>query len=70
MPHHWHNICCLNFFSWDRRDDKQYASNKKVKTEMINRLKEESTEIYEAEIHAVIRRWNVVIERNDDYVEK
>ena len=33
-------------------------------------LKEQSTEFYEADIHAHIRRWNIAIERNGDYVEK
>ena len=32
-------------------------------------LKEQSTEFYEAGIHALIQRWNIAIERNGDYVE-
>ena len=31
---------------------------------------QQSTEFYQAEIHALIRRWNIAIERNGDYVEK
>ena len=33
-------------------------------------LKEQSTEFQEAEIYAIIQRWNMAIERNSDYVEK
>ena len=44
---------------------KDYASDEEVKTAVIN-----STDFYEAEIHVLIRRWNIAFERNDDYVKK
>ena len=37
---------------------------------MMKWLKEPSTEFYEAEIHCLIRSWNIAIERNGDYIEK
>ena len=49
---------------------KHYACDKEGKTAMIKWLKEQSTEFYEAGIHTLIRRWNIAIERNGDYVEK
>ena len=32
--------------------------------------KGQSTRFYETRIHALIRRWNIAIERKSDYVEK
>ena len=49
---------------------KQHASDKEVRTAVMKWLKEQSTEFYAAGIHALIRMWNIAIERNDDYVEK
>ena len=42
----------------------------KVKTAVMKWLKEQSTEFHEAGIYAFIRRWNIAIERNCDYVQK
>ena len=47
---------------------KYYASDVEVKTAVMKWLKEQSTEFNEAEIHALIWRWN--IERNGDDVKK
>ena len=47
----------------------QHASDEKVKTVVGKWLREQSTEFYEAGIHALICRRNVAIERNGDYVE-
>ena len=49
---------------------KHYVSEKEMKTAEIKWLKEQSTEFYKAGVHALIWSWNVVIERNGDYVEK
>ena len=49
---------------------KHYSSDKEVKSAVKKWLKEHTTEFYGAGIHALIRRWNIVIERNVDYVEK
>ena len=50
---------------------KHYASDEEVKTALTRKwLKEQPTEFNEAGIYALIRRWNIAIERNDDYVEK
>ena len=46
------------------------ASNEEWKTAVKKWLKEQSPELYEAGIHALIRRWNIAIERNGDYAEK
>ena len=48
---------------------KHCASDEKVKTAMKG-LKEQSTEFYEARIHPLIRKWNITMERNSDYVGK
>ena len=40
---------------------KYYASDKKVKTAVMKWLKEQSTEFYEAELHALIQRGNIAI---------
>ena len=40
---------------------KYYASVKEAKT---------AVEFYKAAIHALIRKWDITIERNGDYVEK
>ncbi len=45
---------------------KNYASDEELKTTLMKCLKEQSTEFYEAGIHALIRRWNIVIKRNGD----
>ena len=51
--------------------DKQYAIDEEEKTAMMKWLKKkQSTEFYEVEIYALIRRCNIAIERNGDYVEK
>ena len=47
---------------------KHYASDGEVKTAVMKWFKEQSTEVYEAELHALIRRWNTA--RHGDYVEK
>ena len=49
---------------------KYYYSVGEVKSVEKKWLKEQSTESYGAGIHAPIRRWNIAIERNGDYVEK
>ena len=49
---------------------KNYASDKKVKTVVIKRLKEQSTEFYVAGIYAFFQRRKLLIERNGDNVEK
>ena len=49
---------------------KHYASDEEVKTAVMKWLKGQSIEFYKAEIHALIQRWNIAIERNGDYVEK
>ena len=36
----------------------------------MKKRKEPSIEFYETGIHALIRMWNIAIERNSDYVEK
>ena len=43
---------------------------RKWKTAVMKWLKEQSTEFYVAGMHALIRRWNIAIEKNGDYVEK
>ena len=47
-----------------------FASDEEVKTAVMKWLKEQSTEFYKTEIHALIRRENIAIMRNSDYVEK
>ena len=49
---------------------KYYASDEEMKTVLMKWLKEQSVEFYEAGIHALIRRRNIAIERNGDYVKK
>ena len=49
---------------------KHDSSDKKVKSVVKKWLKEQSTEFYGAGIHALIRRWNIAIEKNAEYVEK
>ena len=49
---------------------KHYASDEEVKTAVMQWLKKQSTEFYEAGIHALFRRWNIANESNGDYVEK
>ena len=49
---------------------KHYASDEEVKTAVKKWLEEQSPECCEAGIHALIRRWNIAIERNGDYIEK
>ena len=49
---------------------KHYASDEEVQAAVKKWLKEQSTEFYKAGIHALIRRWEFAIKRNDDYVEK
>ena len=49
---------------------KHFAGDKEVKTAVMKSFKEQSTEFYEADIHALTRKWNIAIERNHDYVEK
>ena len=48
---------------------KFYASDDKVKTAVMKRLKEQSTE-FTRQGYTLSRRLNIAIERNDDYVEK
>ena len=47
-----------------------YSSDEEVKTAVMKRTKEQTTEFLEAWIHAPIQKCNVAIERNSDYVEK
>ena len=54
----------------ERLRGKHCASDEEVKTAVKKWLKEQSTEFYEAGIHALTRRWNIASERNGDYVEK
>ena len=49
---------------------KHFARNEKMKTAVMKWPKEQSTELNEAEIHALISRWNIAIEKNGDYVEE
>ena len=49
---------------------KQYANDEEVKTAVMKWLKEQPTEFYVAGINTLIRRWNITIKRNGDYVEK
>ena len=49
---------------------KHYCSDEEVKSVVKTYLKEQSTEIYGTGRDALIRRWNIAIERNGDYVEK
>ena len=46
-----------------------YSSDEEVKSLVKKWLKEQSTVFYGAEIQALIRRWNIAIERNGDNVE-
>ena len=41
---------------------KHYASDKEVKTAVMNWLNEQSAEFYESGIHALVQRWNIVID--------
>ena len=45
------------------------AGDEESKIAVMKWLKEQSRESYLAEIHALIRMWNIAIERNGDYVE-
>ena len=47
---------------------KYYACNEQVKTPRVKWLKEQSTEIFEVDVHAFIQKWNISIERKGDYV--
>ena len=49
---------------------KYYSSDDEEKSVVKKWLKEQSTIFYGTGIHALIRKWNIVIERNGDYVEK
>ena len=49
---------------------KHYARDEEVKAAVIKWLKELSTDFYEAELHALIRKRNIAIEGNSDYEEK
>ena len=49
---------------------KHCANNQKVKTEGVKWLKEQSKEFCETGIHELIRRWNIAIDKNGDYVGK
>ena len=48
----------------------RYSSDEEVKSVGKKWFKEQSTEFYGAGIYALIRRWNIAIERNGYYVEK
>ena len=41
-----------------------------MKTAVMKWLKEKLTEFYQAIIHALIGRWNIAVDRDDDYIEK
>ena len=47
---------------------KLYTSDEEVKTTVMLWRKEQSSEFYELGIHAPIRRENIAIEKNVDYV--
>ena len=49
---------------------KYYTSDEEVKTAVMKWLKKQPTELSKAGIQALIRKWNIVMERNSDYVEK
>ena len=49
---------------------KDYTSDEEVKTAVIKWLKEQSTEFYKTRECVLIRRWNIAIERDGDYVKK
>ena len=49
---------------------KHYSSDEEVKSVVKRWLKGESTEFYGAWIHALIRKRNIAIEKNGDYVKK
>ena len=49
---------------------KYYSSDEKVKTAVMKWLQEQSREYFEGEIHVLIWRWNIAIDRNGEYVEK
>ena len=48
---------------------KHYFSDDEVKSVVTKWFKEQSTEFYGAGIYALIRRWNIAIERNGDWIE-
>ena len=54
----------------DRQRVKHYVSDEEVKTAVMKWLKEQLTEFYGGEIHALIWRENIVIERNVDDIGK
>ena len=47
-----------------------YVSDEEVKTTQKKWLKEQPIEFFEAGIHPLIRRWNIVSKRNGNHVEK
>ena len=49
---------------------KHYACDEEVNIAEMKWLKEQSIQFYEAEIRALIRKCNIAIVRNSDYVEK
>ena len=49
---------------------KPYSSDEELKTAVMKLLKEQPAEFYVAEILVLIRKWNIAIEKNCDYVEK
>ena len=54
----------------ERLKSKIYASDEEVKTAVMKWVKEQSTEFYETEIHALIQMWKIAIERSGYYVNK
>ena len=46
-----------------------YGNDEEVKT-VKNWRREQPAEFYEVEIHALIRRWNVALQRGGGYVER
>ena len=48
----------------------RYGNVNKVKTAVLNWLRHQSAEFYNAGIRALVYRWTVALERSGDYEEK
>ncbi|GFR83317.1 histone-lysine N-methyltransferase SETMAR [Elysia marginata] len=49
---------------------KHYENDEEVKSAVRTWLKEQPIQFYEAGIRALVKRWNIALERGGDYVEK
>ena len=49
---------------------KDHICEEEVKAAVLKWVKEQSTEFDEESVHALIRRWGIAIERNNDYIGK